>query len=48
MNYDPNPDYSDLPEGIKSVLNPKQYAWIDDEGRNNLIRDMTTPEETED
>lgn len=47
-NFHPHPDYADLPEGIKATLTPKQFAWIDDEGRENLLRDMTQPEVGED
>jgi hypothetical protein len=48
QNYTPHPDYQNLPEGIKADLSEKDYAWLDDESRRNLIRDMTNPEVAED
>jgi len=47
-NYTINPDYHQLPEGIKTVYTPKEYAWLDDESRQKLIEEMTTPEVGED
>ena len=47
MNYEEHPDYQNLPEAIKSVFSPKDYAWLDDEGKRKLIEDMTTPDFTE-
>ena len=44
MNEDLHPDYQNLPEGIKAVFTPKEYMYLDDESRKNLIRNMTTPE----
>lgn len=44
LNYKSHPDYEKLPEGIKSVYTPKEYAWLDDESRRRLIEDMTLPE----
>lgn len=44
----PHPDYQSLPESIKAMYSPKEYAWLDDESRNNLLQDMTNPEVAED
>ena len=44
LNYKPHPDYANLPEAVKGVFSPKEYAWLDDEGRRRLIEDMTLPE----
>ncbi|MCR4308113.1 MAG: hypothetical protein NUV80_06150 [Candidatus Berkelbacteria bacterium] len=44
LNYKSHPDYANLPECIKSVYTPKEYAWLDDESRRHLIEDMTLPE----
>ena len=43
-NFKPHPDYQKLPEAVKAVYTPKEYAWLDDESRRNLIEDMTLPE----
>lgn len=48
INYESHPDYESLPEGIKANYTPKEYAWLDDESRNNLIQDITLPEVAED
>lgn len=48
QNYQPHPEYNLLPEGIKASLSPKQFAWLDDESRRNIIPDMTQPEVAED
>ena len=47
-NYEDHPDYQSLPESVKAVYTQKEYAWLDDESRNNLLRDMTLPEVAED
>jgi hypothetical protein len=47
-NFDPHPEYQQLPEGIKASITPKEYAWLNDEARRNLQSDMTTPEVGED
>lgn len=47
-NYSEHPDYQSLPEIIKIMYSQKEYAWLDDESRNNLLQDMTNPEVAED
>lgn len=47
-NYQDHPEYQSLPEGIKAAFTPKEYAWLDDESRRNLQRDLTSPEVGED
>lgn len=47
-NFNEHPDYKSLPESIKAMYSPKEYAWLDDESRNNLLQDITTPEVAED
>jgi len=47
-NYENHPDYDNLPEAIKADITRKEYAWMPDELRNNLERDMTTPDYEED
>lgn len=47
-NYSEHPDYQSLPESIKTMYTQKEYAWLDDESRENLIKDMTLPEVAED
>lgn len=47
-NFKEHPDYQSLPESIKAMYTQKEYAWLDDESRENLIKDMTLPEVAED
>ena len=47
-NFTEHPDYQSLPEPVKVMYSQKEYAWLDDESRNNLIQEMTLPEVTED
>ena len=47
-NFTPHPDYNNLPEGIKSSISPKEYAWMPDDLRKDLQKDMTLPEVGED
>lgn len=47
-NFESHPDYTSLPEGIKAIYSPKEYAWLDDNSREKLIEDLTTPEVGED
>lgn len=44
----PGNGYEALPEAIKAGLSPKDYEWMDDESRRNIIKDMTSPEVAED
>lgn len=47
-NFQHHPDYQNIPECIKSNISPKEYAWLPDELKRSLERDMTTPEVVED
>jgi hypothetical protein len=37
-------EYDALPESIKMVYSPKEYAWMQPEQRARLIEDETMPE----
>lgn len=41
-------EYDALPEAIKSVYTPREYAWIPPERRGRLIEEETMPEVGED
>lgn len=41
-------EYERLPEAIKSMITPKEFMWMPDEERNNILEDMTLPEVEED
>lgn len=47
-NFNPHPEYQLQSEAVKATISPKQYAWMDDESRRNLERDLTNPEVGED
>lgn len=47
-NYNHHPEYHKLPEGIKTIVSPKDFAWLDDDGKKTLLHDMTHPEVGED
>lgn len=38
-------DYDSLPEIIKGYVTRTEYAWLSDEGKCNLIEELTTPPE---
>jgi hypothetical protein len=37
-------EYDNLPEGIKMLYSPKDYAWMSPERRQLLIEEETMPE----
>jgi hypothetical protein len=39
--------YDALPEVIRGHITRKEYAWLSDEQKQNLVEDMTTPEDPE-
>ena len=39
-----NSDYDSLPEPIKLVVSPKEYAWLSDAEKARLVQDLTEPE----
>lgn len=41
-------EYDALPEALKMIYSPKEYAWLPPERRARLIEDETMPEATED
>lgn len=45
---DHHPDYDKLPVAIQAHVSPKDYLWLDDDGKRNLIADFTLPEVGED
>ena len=46
--YTRHPDYDKLPESIKSMYSPKDYAWLPQPLKDSLIDDNVLPEVTED
>jgi len=46
--YTVHPDYDGLPDPIKSVYSPEEYAWLTDEQRENVIDDEVYPEPNDD
>ena len=43
-NFTPHPDYDDLPDAIKVAVSPKDFAWLTDSQRADLITDLCTPD----
>lgn len=41
-------EYDALPEALKQLYSPKEYAWLPPERRARLIEDETMPEVPED
>lgn len=41
-------EYDALPEALKTIYTPKEYAWLPPERRARLIEDETMPEVEED
>ena len=39
-----HPEYDALPESIKDIYSPEEYAWLSDEQRENLMELETCPE----
>ena len=46
--YQHHPDYDGLPEGIKAMYSPKEYAWLPQPLKDSIIEDSTLPEDPED
>jgi len=42
--YTHHPDYDQLPECIKCMYTPKEYAWLPAQEKRNIIEDNTLPE----
>jgi hypothetical protein len=49
-SYGPHFDkeYEELPESLKMIYTPKEYAWMTPERRSKLIEEETMPEYFED
>ena len=43
-----HPEYQKLPEVVKHTLSEKQYSWMDDTRRENLIDSYCLPDYEED
>lgn len=41
-------EYDELPEALKLIYSPKEYAWMSPERRQRLIEEETLPEYFED
>lgn len=41
-------EYDELPEALKQIYTPKEYAWMSPERRARLIEEETLPEYFED
>lgn len=41
-------EYAALPESIKAIYSPKEYAWLDTDLRAKVIEQETMPEVGED
>jgi len=44
MAYHHHPDYDSLPEAIKYVYTAKEYAWMGDEQRAELVENECMPD----
>jgi hypothetical protein len=44
-NYHNHPDYENLPDPLKQLYTPKEYAWLSDEDRESLEERETLPDE---
>jgi len=47
-NYEHDPRYDDLPEPIKMMYSAKEYAWLSDAEKANLVERSCLPECEED
>lgn len=43
-----HPDYDALPEPIKAQVSEKEYCWLSERQRIELVQEMTMPEPTDD
>lgn len=43
-NYASHPDYEKLPQCIKILYTEKEYAWLPESEKQNIIQDNTMPE----
>lgn len=47
MNYTDHPNYKRLPECVKQSISSKEYSWLTDKQREELIEKECLPEEVE-
>lgn len=43
-----HPDYEKLPEGVKMCMTEKEYCWLSDSEKLNIVDQFTMPEAVED
>jgi hypothetical protein len=44
-NFTHHPDYDGLPDAIKAIVTPKEYAWMSNQQRVDLLMDICEPDE---
>lgn len=42
--YVPPDTYDGLPEPIKAIVSPKEYAWLSATEKHRLVQDLTEPD----
>ena len=42
--YVPPDGYDGLPDSIKAIVSPKEYAWRSDPEKARLVQDLTEPD----
>lgn len=45
---DSHPDYDKLPESIKKHVTPKEYAWLNESQKQDLVKEFCMPEVSDD
>ena len=48
MGFNEHPDYKDLPKPVRSVVSPKEHAWLGDKEKAELVSDICNPDDAED
>lgn len=43
-SFTQHPDYDDLPDVLKSALSPKEFAWLTDSQRADIVSDLCNPD----
>jgi hypothetical protein len=46
--YQHHPDYDQLPEVLRHMVSPEEYAWMGNQGRKQLVDDICYPDWEED
>lgn len=44
VGFTPHPDYDSLPDAIKLSVTPKEFSWMTDQQRANLITECCDPD----